>query len=134
MSLLRQRAMAVSFESTFRALNPADARAWFVRLTSLDSEAELKLLTSQANVVLGAANSPTAVRAKATAVTMANRRGSDSKVRSSSGARRAGSAWAVIGGQVSCGRQVGSPVSFDRRPLGWCDPRRDGPGGNGHGY
>src|SRR5689334_11405676 len=74
MSLLRQRAIAVSFESTLSALSPAAARAWFVRLTSWASEPELKALTSQASVVRGVPSRPIAVRANATRTRSANRR------------------------------------------------------------
>src|SRR3954454_7067870 len=76
MSLLRQRAMAVSLESTLRERSPFAARAWFVRLTSCDSEPELKLLTSQASVARGVASTPIEVNRKATAIITAARRGS----------------------------------------------------------
>src|SRR5258705_9868881 len=98
MSLLRERAIAVSFESTLRALRPAAARAWFVRLTSFDSDVELKLFTSQANVVRGAASSPTDVRMNAIATIATTRRGSPRTV---AGRLRAGpgaAARTVIGG------------------------------------
>src|SRR6266850_4721478 len=75
MSLLRQRAIEASLESTFRALRPAAARAWFVRLTSWASEPELNALTSHAKVARGAASNPTEVRAKASIVMTARRRG-----------------------------------------------------------
>src|SRR5881392_3045369 len=76
MSLLRQRAMAVSLESTLSERSPFAARAWFVRLTSCDSEAELKLLTSQASVARGVASRPIEVSRKAIAIITAARRGS----------------------------------------------------------
>jgi hypothetical protein len=48
MSLLRHRAIEVNAESTFSALSPADARDWFVRLTSCFSDEELNEPASHA--------------------------------------------------------------------------------------
>src|SRR5258706_3804430 len=134
MSLLRERAIAVSLASTLRDLRPAAARAWLVRLTSVDSEPELKLFASQASAVRGGASRPTEVRRNARAVITAKRRGSAwKKARTSRCGRRAAD-WTVIGGAVSCRRREGSPVCFDPRPGEWCKPPCDGPGRTGHGY
>src|SRR5689334_9300180 len=108
MSLLRQRAIEVSVESTLRERRPADARAWFVRLTSCDSEAELKLLASHASVVAGTARMPTDVAANATTSIAAKRRGARSAVRDS----RSEVGTESIDGLVSCGCPEGGPVLF----------------------
>ena len=57
MSLLRERAIADSRESTLSDFRPAAARDWLVRLTSFDSDAELKVLSLQARVERGVASS-----------------------------------------------------------------------------
>src|SRR5438876_12092754 len=102
MSLLRHRAIAVSLESTFRARRLADARAWFVRLTSLASDVELNEFTSHARVVRGDARSPTDVIRNAIIVITTSRRGSVAKARR----RPAAGDWAldatIIGGLVPC--------------------------------
>src|SRR5690349_13733172 len=74
MSLLRQRATDRRVESTLSARSPALARARFVRVTSCDSEVELKPLTSQARVAAGAARVMTVVAAKTSATARGNRR------------------------------------------------------------
>src|SRR5258705_3690556 len=73
MSLLRERAIAVSVESTLRDFRPAAARDWFVSATSCFSDAELKALTLQAFVGPAVARRPTVVIAKARVVTAAIR-------------------------------------------------------------
>src|SRR5215212_1879444 len=90
MSLLRPRAIEVSFESTLSERRPAAARAWFVRLMSFDSDAELNVFASQARVEWGAANRPSAVIAKATAVIVAKRVGSLNQRRTSARRGRMG--------------------------------------------
>src|SRR2546426_2545133 len=67
MSLLRQRAMEVSAESTLRAGSPRLVRAWLVRATSCDSAAELKELASQPSARPGAAKRPRALSTNAMA-------------------------------------------------------------------
>src|SRR5215213_3396197 len=89
MSLLRQRAIEVSLESTFSARRPAAARAWFVRLTSFDSEAELNEFAAQPSAVGGTARTPTEVRTNATNVRTAKRRGSANRRARSRGERLA---------------------------------------------
>src|SRR5215208_1141751 len=79
MSLLRDRAIAVSFESTRRARRPADARDLFVSDTSSRSEAELNVFALQPRAGLGATRSPTAVTANATRIRATKRRGSRSR-------------------------------------------------------
>src|SRR5690242_3442255 len=126
MSLLRQRAMAVSFESTLRERSPRAARAWFVRLMSFASDAELRAFASQASVARGAARSPAADSRNATAVSAAMRR----EARAPRAAARFGSASAggLTGGCDNAGdlswAPAGEPVSGDRRPAGWCPPGR----------
>src|SRR6185369_5761900 len=134
MSLLRQRAIAVSFESTLRGLRPAAARAWFVRRTRVASEVELKLLTLQASVVRGAASNPADDRRNAIAVIAANRRGSARKEARRPRVGRRAADWTVIGSEVSCGHRLGIRCAFDPRPAEWCKPPCEGPGRTGHGY
>src|SRR5258705_4010844 len=98
MSLLRDRAIAVSLASTLRALRPCCARARFVSVTSVDSDAELKLLLSQANDARGVASSPTDVRMNAIASITAKRRGSARSIERSSRDGRRAADWTIIGG------------------------------------
>ena len=65
MSLLRDRAIEARVESTCRARRPAEARAWFVRLTSCRSDVELNVFGDQASVVEGSDSTPIEVAAKA---------------------------------------------------------------------
>src|SRR5258705_3846210 len=117
MSLLRDRAIAVSLESTLRTLRPCCARARFVSVTSVDSAAELKLLLSQANDVRGVASSPTDVRMNAIASITAKRRGSAWSIERSSRDGRRAADWTIIGGSVSCGHRLGVRC-VDPRPNG----------------
>ena len=74
MSLLRQRAMERSAESTLRALRPAAARLWLVSATSSFSEAALNAFSLQAAAGDGAARLKTEVIAKTSATAPAMRR------------------------------------------------------------
>src|SRR5436190_17534752 len=112
MSLLRQRAIETSVESTLSAFSPAEARAWFVSVTSCDSDDELKLLMSQASADRGVARIPTEVRTNATAVTMTSRRESPTKLARKDGREGRGTLGTIIGGLVSCGHRVGGSVCF----------------------
>src|SRR3954447_19855824 len=136
MSLLSHRAIDDRVESTFSARSPAEARAWFVRLTSCCSEPELKVLTLQASVVRGAAKSPTAVRANATAVIAANRRGSWGRRPRNSGkpgSDRGRAGTTIMASEVSC--VTGWGVRWgDRRRRGGAGPGCDGPGRTAHRY
>src|SRR6476660_1354848 len=115
MSLLRERAIDVSRESTLSARRPAEARAWLVNRTRSASDDESKLLTDQANVVRGAASSPTDVRMKAIAIIATKRLGSARSAGKPRGGREAASG-IIIGGSISCRHRLGSPVSHDPRP------------------
>src|SRR5262245_26944853 len=90
MSLLRQRAIEVSVESTFSARSPAEARDWFVRLTSFFSDDEPYEPASQASAVRGTARTPTDVTAKANASPIARRPRAPTK-------RRAGAVGSAVG-------------------------------------
>jgi len=79
MSLLRQRAMLVSAESTMSDLRPADARLWLVSATSSRSEAALAAPASQAKTETGAMSNPTEVKPKARRTNAASRRGASSR-------------------------------------------------------
>ena len=74
MSLLRQRAMDRSVESTLSALRPAAARLWFVSATRSFSDAALKAPSAQAAAGDGAARLNTEVTAKTNATAVAMRR------------------------------------------------------------
>ena len=76
MSLLRDRAMAVSFASTLSAFRPAAARDWFVRATSCFSDEELNVFELQAFVGPAATSRPTEVTTNANSVASVTRRGS----------------------------------------------------------
>src|ERR687889_437824 len=110
MSLLRQRAIAVSFESTFNDFRPADARAWLVRLTSFDSDAELNVLGSHAAAWRGLAIRPIEVRTNATRTIATARRGAPGTVAGSLARDGRTAVDSLIGGLVSCGHREGSPV------------------------
>src|SRR6476469_2375322 len=118
MSLLRERAIDVSVESTLRERRPAEARAWFVRLTSCDSDAELNALMSQARVVRGAASRPTEVRPNARAVIRRTRRRPAGRAVRRSATRGRAVGARVIGGAVPFGGRMGSPVASTVVPTG----------------
>src|SRR3954454_14937343 len=116
MSLLRDRAIEVSFASSFSVRRPAAARAWFVRLTSCDSEAELNSLALQARVERGAARTPREVRAKAIATNVARRRGSPERAVAADFAGTGGASRTIVNGRVSLGiAGWGAGVCVDRR-------------------
>src|SRR3954447_14199896 len=127
MSLLPQRAIDVRVASIFSERRPADARAWFVRLTSCRSDVELKLFALQPRVVDGAARTPTEVRPNANASIARNRRGRRVSAGAASGGLVAVSGVTNIDGLVPCGRPEGSPVLSDRMRASEAGPRRDGP-------
>src|SRR6476660_9791108 len=116
MSLLRDRAIAVNVESTRRDRRPADARAWFVRLTSCRSDDELNVLADQASVAEGSDSTPIEVAAKARTTSIARRRGSrrTSSIGRGAGVERAGTA--SIDWVVSCARRSGNAGTH--RPYG----------------
>src|SRR6266545_4010140 len=97
MSLLRQRAIEVSAESTFSDRRPAFALDWFVRAMSCCSEAELNVPELQARVEAGATRIPIEVRANETAVKRARR-----------GVARWGSAWLAASARRDGPRSLGN--------------------------
>src|SRR5690349_20627290 len=102
MSLLRHRAMDVIAESTLSALSPGAARAWFVSLTSCDSEPELNAFTSQPSVVRGDARSPIEVSVNAARIRSSSRRGAGATVEDAVRAGRTAVAssidgWSLVG-------------------------------------
>src|SRR3954463_4992931 len=114
MSLLRERAIAVSFESTLSDLSPAAARAWLVIVTSCDSDAELNAFVSQPRAERGTDRIPIAVTVNAISRSAANRRGSALSVGSLAGRGRVAIVGTVIGTAVSRALRTGDPVSPDR--------------------
>src|SRR5438034_4088222 len=73
MSLLRQRAIDVSAESTFSAGRPLLARAWFVSVMSSDSSAGLNVFADQPKTCPGVANTPSVLSANAAATSAPER-------------------------------------------------------------
>src|SRR6188474_407179 len=110
MSLLRQRAIDVSVESTLSARSPAEARDLLVRLTSCFSDDELYEPASHARTGRGTASRPIEVIAKAIASRIARRARTPAACRAVAIGRTAGASCIGRFSASLLAPVVGSPV------------------------